>query len=39
MFLFPLTDILIEKDFGGKASGLSKINSFGLKVPIGFAIT
>ncbi len=38
MFLFPLTDILIEKDFGGKASGLSKINSFGLKVPKGFAI-
>jgi len=38
MFLFPLTDILIEKDFGGKASGLSKINSFGLKVPKGFAV-
>lgn len=38
MFLFPLTDILIEQDFGGKASGLSKINFFGLKVPKGFAI-
>ncbi|HSH19928.1 MAG TPA: PEP/pyruvate-binding domain-containing protein, partial [Draconibacterium sp.] len=38
MFLFPLTDILIEKDFGGKASGLSKINSFGLQVPKGFAV-
>ncbi len=38
MFLFPLTDLLIEKDFGGKASGLSKINSFGLKVPRGIAI-
>jgi len=38
MFLFPLTDLLIEQDFGGKASGLSKINSFGLSVPKGFAL-
>jgi rifampicin phosphotransferase len=38
MFLFPLTDILFEQNFGGKASGLSKINSFGLNVPEGFAI-
>jgi phosphoenolpyruvate synthase/pyruvate phosphate dikinase len=38
MFLFPLTDIIIEQDFGGKASGLSKINSFGLNVPKGFAV-
>lgn len=38
MFLFPLTDILIEQDFGGKASGLSKINSCGIKVPSGFAV-
>ncbi len=38
MLLFPLTDILIEQDFGGKASGLSKMISFGLRVPRGFAI-
>ncbi len=38
MLLFPLTDILTEQDFGGKASGLSKMISFGLSVPNGFAI-
>lgn len=39
MFLFPLTKHLEEQDFGGKASGLSKINSFGLKVPFGYAVS
>jgi phosphoenolpyruvate synthase/pyruvate phosphate dikinase len=38
MLLYPLTDILNEQDFGGKASGLSKINSLGLLVPKGYAI-
>lgn len=38
IFLYPLTDKLDVKDFGGKASGLSKIISFGLAVPNGFAI-
>jgi rifampicin phosphotransferase len=38
IFLYPLTETLDLKDFGGKASGLSKIISFGLHVPRGFAI-
>ncbi len=37
-FLFPLTTILAEQDFGGKASGLSRINSCGLNIPAGYAI-
>ncbi len=37
-FLFPLTTILTEQDFGGKASGLSRINSCGLNIPAGYAI-
>ena len=38
MLLFPLTDSLTEQDFGGKASGLSKICFCGINVPTGFAV-
>lgn len=38
MLLHSLTDVLDEQDFGGKASGLSRINSLGLSVPKGYAI-
>ena len=38
MLLHPLTNDLDEQNFGGKASGLSRINSLNLSVPDGYAI-
>ena len=38
MFLHHLKSTLTENDFGGKAYGLSRINSLGLLVPDGYAI-
>lgn len=38
MYLFSLSEKLNELDFGGKASGLSKINSLKLLIPKGYGI-
>ncbi|MFM6935330.1 MAG: PEP/pyruvate-binding domain-containing protein [Flavobacteriales bacterium] len=38
MYIHPLSDLLEEKNVGGKAASLSKLLRFGVQVPDGFAL-